>query len=296
MTTDDGEADLEGEDVDRFNSATELPGLTRAEKKTISDHSRPNATLVHETIRADGRSELDRTWSSLLISAIAAGLSISFSLVVQGCLQARLPDTPWRELIVGLGYSVGFLIVVLGRQQLFTENTLTPILELLYCRNLKTLKQVGRLWILILIGNLAATFAVAAMFTHAPGLQPEIKAAMAEVSRSVYGHDWITTFTGAIFAGWLIALMVWLLPASGDLASLTIIILTYVIAIGGFQHSIAGSVEGFYLVFRGERSFGDFLTVFFIPTVLGNIVGGVTLVAALNYGQVAAELKDDGAS
>ena len=133
------------------------------------------------------------------------------------------------------------------------------------------------------------------MLAHAPGLQPEIKTAMAEVSRSVYGHDWITTFTGAIFAGWLIALMVWLLPASGDLALLTIIILTYVIAIGGFQHSIAGSVEGFYLVFRGERSFGDFVTEFFIPTVFGNIVGGVTLVAALNYGQVAAELKGEDA-
>ena len=141
--TADNEADGEAEDVDRFNSATEVPGLTRAEKKTISDHSRPNAALVHETIRADGRGELDRTWWSLLISAIAAGLSISFSLVVQGSLQARLPDTPWRELVVGLGYPVGFLIVVLGRQQLFTENTLTPILELLYCRNLKTLKQVG---------------------------------------------------------------------------------------------------------------------------------------------------------
>jgi formate/nitrite transporter FocA (FNT family) len=295
MAADNDEAEREAEDVDRFNAAVELPGLTRAEKKTISDHSRPNAALVHETIRADGRGELERTWWSLLISAIAAGLSIGFSLIVQGSLQARLPDTPWRELIVGLGYPVGFLIVVLGRQQLFTENTLTPILELLYCRNLKTLKQVGRLWLLILVGNLGATFAVAAMLAHAPGLQPEIKAAMAEVSRLVYAHDWIATFTGAIFAGWLIALMVWLLPASGDLAMLTIVILTYVIAIGGFQHSIAGSVEGFYLVFRGERSFWEFLTVFFIPTILGNIVGGVTLVAALNYGQVAAELKGEDA-
>ena len=196
--TADNEADGEAEDVDRFNSATEVPGPhPRRRKRPSQDHSRPNAALVHETIRADGRGELDRTWWSLLISAIAAGLSISFSLVVQGSLQARLPDTPWRELVVGLGYPVGFLIVVLGRQQLFTENTLTPILELLYCRNLKTLKQVGRLWVLILIGNIAATFAVAAMLAHAPGLQPEIKTAMAEVSRSVYGHDWITTLHGA---------------------------------------------------------------------------------------------------
>ncbi len=292
MTDDEREKKKPAEDVDRFNPATDLPGLTRAEKQTISEHSRPNATLVHETIRADGQAELERGWSSLLISAFAAGLSISFSVVVEGCLQARLPEAPWRELVVGLGYSVGFLIVVLGRQQLFTENTLTPILELLYVRDLKTLACVGRLWGLILIGNIAATALIAFMLVHAPGLESDIKTAMAEVSRSVYAHDWATTFTGAIFAGWLIALMVWLLPASGDSAPLVIIILTYVIAIGGFQHSIAGSVEGFYLVARGEHSLSDFFTVFFIPTVLGNVVGGVTLVAALNYGQVAAELKE----
>ena len=84
------------EDVDRFNPATDVPGLTRAEKNTISEHSRPNAALVHETIRAEGQSELERGWSSLLISALAAGLSISFSIVVEGCLQARLPNAPWR--------------------------------------------------------------------------------------------------------------------------------------------------------------------------------------------------------
>ncbi|MBE7219006.1 MAG: formate/nitrite transporter family protein [Caulobacteraceae bacterium] len=293
MTDGEREANKPGDDVDRFNPATDLPGLTRAEKDTISEHSRPNAALVHETIRADGQSELERGWSSLLTSAFAAGLSISFSVVVEGCLQARLPDAPWRELVVGLGYSVGFLIVVLGRQQLFTENTLTPILELLYCRNLRTLGRVVRLWALILVGNMLATCAVAFMLAHAPGLESDIKSAMAEVSRAVYAHDWASTFTGAIFAGWLIALMVWLLPASGDSAPLIIVILTYVIAIGGFQHSIAGSVEGFYIVALGEKSLGDFLNVFFIPTVLGNVVGGVALVAVLNYGQVAAELKGE---
>ena len=104
--------------------------------------------------------------------------------------------------------------------------------------------------------------------------------------------EFLPMFTKGILAGWLIALMVWLLPASGDSAPLIIVIITYVIAIGGFQHSIAGSVEGFYLVASGERSLADFFGVFFLPTVLGNIVGGTALVAVLNYGQVAAELKE----
>jgi uncharacterized protein YjeT (DUF2065 family) len=102
-------------DSNRFNAAEKLPDVSAKEREAIEKQGRPSAALIHETIRAEGESELERTVSALLLSGFAAGLSMGFSLIVEGLLQARLPEAPWRELISKLGYTSGFLIVVLGR-------------------------------------------------------------------------------------------------------------------------------------------------------------------------------------
>jgi formate/nitrite transporter FocA (FNT family) len=276
-----------------LSPASKLPGLSDEERRAVEEKSRPNAPLIHETIRAEGESELERTAHALLLSGLAAGLSMGFSLVVQGLLQSRLPDAPWRELVANLGYTVGFLIVVLGRQQLFTENTLTPMLPLLHNRDGETLWRVLRLWGLVLAANVAGTWAVAAAAAHTDAFGPEAKAAFSEISRHAVEGSFGTTFVKAVFAGWLIALMVWLLPAAEGAGSIVIIVvITYVVALPPLAHVIAGSVEAFYLVETGEAGWRDYLVRFFAPTLLGNVVGGVALVAVLNYGQVAPELED----
>ncbi len=80
--------------------------------------------------------------------------------------------------------------------------------------------------------------------------------------------------------------MVWLLPVAETGRVTIIIIITYVVGIGGFAHIIAGSVNAFYILLAGEASFAELATRFFVPTVLGNIIGGVAFVAALNHAQV----------
>src|SRR3954452_10390975 len=145
-----------------FSPALKLDGLSDQQKKEVESQSRPNAALIHETIRAEGESELQRTAWALTLSGLAAGLSMGFSLVVQGELHANLPPGPVRVLLTPMGYTVGFLIVVLGRQQLFTENTLTPILPLLHNRDLSTLRRVVRLWALVLTANIVGTWLFAA--------------------------------------------------------------------------------------------------------------------------------------
>ena len=140
-----GQSDRAATDDNRLSSAAGVSGISDSERQTIARESRPNAALIHETIRAEGEGELDRSWYALLLSGFAAGLSMGLSLMVEGVLQSRLPDAPWRELISKSGYTIGFLVVVLGRQQLFTENTVTPILPLLYNRDLATFGRVARL-------------------------------------------------------------------------------------------------------------------------------------------------------
>jgi formate/nitrite transporter FocA (FNT family) len=274
-----------------FSPASKLDNLSRQQREEVESQSRPNAALIHETIRAEGESELERTAAALLLSGLAAGLSMGFSLVVQGELHAHLPDGPTRALLSPLGYTIGFLIVVLGRQQLFTENTLTPILQLLHNRDLWTLWRVVRLWVLVLSANIVGTWLFAIAVAHTPVFGPDITHAFAEISRASVEASFGPTFIRGIFAGWLIALMVWLLPASNGSRPLIIIIVTYVVGLSGFAHIIAGSVECAFLVQIGEASIYEFIIRFFVPTLLGNVLGGVTLVAALNYGQVVPEIE-----
>jgi formate/nitrite transporter FocA (FNT family) len=274
-----------------FSAAAKLDSLSERQKEEVKSQSRPNAALIHETIRAEGESELERKWWALALSGLAAGLSMGFSLLMQGELQTVLGGAPAGKLISPLGYTVGFVIVVLGRQQLFTENTLTPILPLLHHRDLATLRKVVLLWATVLVANLAGTWLFAAAIAHSSVFDPGLMTAFAAIGRRVMQWSFGLTFSRAIFAGWLIALMVWLLPADQGSRMLIIVFITYVIALAQFPHVIAGAVDAAFLVQIGQASAGEFFTRFFLPTLLGNIVGGVALVAALSYGQVAPEIE-----
>jgi formate/nitrite transporter FocA (FNT family) len=274
-----------------LNPVAEVPDLSPKEKEAVAQQSRPNAALIHETIRAEGEMELERAWSALILSGIAAGLSMGFSLIVEGLLQSRLPDAPWRQLVSNVGYTAGFLIVVLGRQQLFTENTLTPILPLLHKRTRSNLVRVLRLWGLVLVANIAATWILSAVVAHSAVFDASAKSAFLEISRHSIESPFGTTILKGVFAGWLIALMVWLLPSADSMRPIIIMLVTYIVGIAGLTHIIAGSVDAAYLVHAGAASLSDYVWRFFIPTLIGNTIGGVALVAVLNYGQVAPELQ-----
>lgn len=262
------------------------------QRTSVEEAHRPDALVLHEVIRMEGDEELRRSTVALALSAFAAGLTMGFSLIVPGVLKAHLPDAPWSSLVISSGYAVGFLIVVLGRQQLFTENTLTPILPLLNDRTLKTLRRVARLWGIVLAGNIAATLLIAYALAHSDAFKPEIRAAFAEISHHVIEASFSTTLIKAVFAGWLIALMVWILPAAASAAPFVIILMTWLVSMCGLAHIVAGSINAFYLVAIGQASLGDYVWRFFVPTLIGNVFGGVALVAVLNYGQVAPEVEE----
>ena len=274
-----------------LSPASRMSDVTEAEREIVEAHSRPNAALIHETIRGEGESELGRSARALLLSGLAAGLSMGLSLITEGLLRAHLPEAPWRELVSKIGYAVGFLVVVLGRQQLFTENTLTPILPLLYNQDVSTFRRVARLWILVLTANIAGTWAIAAVLAGTGLFPHEIKEAFTAISQHTIEGSFGGTLLKGIFAGWLIALLVWLMPAAGESRPLVIVLLTWLISVAGFSHVIAGSVETSFLVLSDHASLADYLWRFFAPALLGNAAGGVALVAILNYGQVAGEVQ-----
>ncbi|WP_082988217.1 formate/nitrite transporter family protein [Bordetella bronchialis] len=267
------------------------PHLSEDERTQAADHSTPHALVIHEVVREDGEAALRRPASALAWSGLAAGLSMGFSFLVQSVLSAALPETGWRHLVAGLGYCVGFVIVILGRQQLFTESTLTVVLPVLTHRNGRTLIPALRLWTVVLGANVVGTIAFAALL-RVPGVfQPDVVQALAEHAMEPMSGDFRSTVLRALFAGWLIALMVWILPSARSARLLTILLISYVVAISHLSHIIAGSAEAAYAVMSDRASVHDFLVRFFLPTLLGNIVGGVSLVAMVNHAAVAAEIE-----
>jgi formate/nitrite transporter FocA (FNT family) len=266
------------------------PELSEQEQEEVEWRSAPRTEVVYEAIREEGENELSRSSSTLAWDGLAAGLSMGFSLVAEGLLRSHLPDSEWRPLVAKLGYSVGFLVIVLGRQQLFTENTLTAVLPFLQRSNVSTLKQVLRLWGVVFAANVVGALIFAFVIARTELFEPHVRETFAEIGREAFVGWWPLTFLKGVFAGWLIALMVWMLPASESARFFVVIVMTYLVALGKFAHIIAGSVDTLYVVWSGGAGVLDYLA-WMLPTLLGNIVGGATLVAALGHAQVVGEAR-----
>jgi len=266
-----------------------LPQIDRAEREQVQKRISISPMVVHESIRVEGERELQRGAFALACSAAAAGLSMGFSLVGRGELHYYLPPASWRPLVESFGYSLGFLIVVLGRQQLFTENTLTVILPLLSHFNLSTLGRVLRLWGIVLAGNLVGAFLFATLIAHTLIFPPGIRAVFTTISQEALTGGFGLLLLRGVLAGWLIALMVWLLPAASSARFHTIIFLTYIIGVAAFAHIIVDAVSSFYLVNLGLISFFAALG-YLLPILIGNVIGGTLLVAVLNYGQIVTNV------
>ena len=285
-------ADSDMKETEEAHSPRRFADLDAGEQHQAAEHSAPPALVIHEIVLKDGEAELARNGRAVFLSGLTAGLSMGFSFLGMALIRSALPDEPFRRLLDSIGYSVGFVIAILGRQQLFTESTLTAVLPLLVRRDVTTAISLLRFWAIVLGANILGTAIFAALLAT-PGLFAEpLRAALVLIAReSVVGPFW-PTLIKAIYAGWLIALMVWLLPSAKSARLLVIVMLTYIVAIGRFSHVIAGSVEAFFAVFNGDASIDEYLTAFFAPTIIGNTIGGVALVALLNHAPLATELQD----
>jgi formate/nitrite transporter FocA (FNT family) len=145
------------------------------------------------------------------------------------------------------------------------------------------------MWFVVLVTNLIGTFAFAWLLSQRGVMPPDIAQALIGVAHHAFGDSFLVDALRSVFSGWLIALMVWLLPASGSAAPFIIVALTYVVALSGFPHIIAGSTEAAYAVVNGAASMGDYATKFLAPTLVGNVLGGTALAAVLNHAPVAHE-------
>lgn len=265
------------------------PDLDPRERDEVKERSNPQAIILHEAIRKEGNEELRRPVGALAWSGLAAGLSMGFSMMGEALMMARLPDAPWAPLIGSFGYCFGFLIVILGRQQLFTENTLTVILPLLHRWSTDVLLRVARLWAVVFLANIVGTFLFSAVAAFTPAFTPELGVEFAELGLKAQESGFWTTLLHGILAGWLIALLVWITPSVGQARFFVIVAITWLIALGKFAHVVAGSVEVSYAAMTGVVGWGDYAVGFLLPALIGNVLGGVGMVALVNHAQVRRE-------
>ncbi|ABO13815.1 formate/nitrite transporter family protein [Acinetobacter baumannii] len=275
--------ELEEEKVDQT--------LSWREKMAVEEHEKLSPRLVYEIIRRDGAEELDRPTAALIFSGIAAGLVISFSFVFKAIIASYIPtDAIWTDLITNFGYTIGFLIAILGHMQLFTENTITTVVPLFKPFTLDKLRAVGRLWGIVFLCNIIGTALASLFFLTTDLFTPNIDKALDELAHHVGSFSAIQNLLKGVMSGLLIAALVWMLPSVSN-KFLVIFFMTYLIGLGDFTHVVVGSTEMSYLVWQGEASLGEYLFNFLIPTTIGNIIGGTGVFTLLIYGQVTEELE-----
>ena len=293
---------MNDEDRARSRSAPTAEEASREEAREEAreprerpDHSpevgtRLSAREIHDNVLDTADEELRRHARALFWSSLAAGLLMGWSFVASAYMMS-LVSPKLRGAAAAAAYPLGFILVIIGRNQLFTENTLEPVIPLLEDRNWRTFRRVMRLWVIVLAGNMLGALIFALFAARTPMLGESLRPALLHLGAEAVSGGFARVFYLAIFAGWLIALTAWLVQATQrTLAQIVLIWLTIApISAFGFRHSIAGAVESFYYAANGGAGWGGVIGGFIVPAVLGNIVGGVIFVALLNHGQVAAE-------
>ena len=266
--------------------------LQRESAPKVTDAKAPevgtsfSAKEIHDHVLQEGEDEMERPAAELAWSAIAAGMAISFSFLAVAFITPFFEPRA-HEAAAGIAYPLGFMLVVSANYQLFTENTLEPVVPVLHHRTRESFNKLLRLWAIVLPTNLLGALIFALVLAHTPVVSPELQHSLGEVAAAATNGTAPMVFYKAIWAGWLVALMAWLMASTQDTTAKLILIwlTTAPIAALGFKHSIAGATEAFYRATTGASTWSDVIFRFEIPAILGNIVGGIVLVALVNHGQ-----------
>lgn len=259
-------------------------------EQQVEKKSRLASQTIYEIIAREGVEELSRPLSSLAWSGYAAGICICFSVFAMAHFVSVTPHEPAWVLFQKLGYVAGFLIVIMARLQLFTENTITVILPLLDKWSQRNIIRTLKLWGVVFATNLAGTLSVALMVTYFQAPLDPFAEALTEVSKHAVDHDLGYIFVKGIPAGFLIAVLVWMMPSAKGSEFLLITLMIFLIALGDYSHVVAGSFEAFYLMLNDHVTLGKALSYIGVAG-LGNILGGSGVFTMLAYAQVKDEIR-----
>ncbi len=270
-----------------------LPAIKReqnegGEGSAQQDLDRPTADQIFHQVTVNGKRELERGAVALTISGIAGGLLMGLTGLSVAILLSMVGGTPAGRLAAFFFYPLGFTVVILGRSQLFTENTLYPVALILSER--KHVWKTLRLWAIVFPANIAGAFLFALLAVESGALRPEFVAQLTDLGREAVNISAAHAFWSGVMGGWIIATVAWLVSASHSITGSVMLIwtMTFVVGIGHFAHCVASSGEILSGVLARQVAFSHFFA-WLGPATAGNICGGVLLVTLLEYGQSKLE-------
>jgi formate/nitrite transporter FocA (FNT family) len=256
------------------------------------DTSRLTAPQIFDAAKENARGEIRRSWRTLAFSGLAGGLVMGLTGLAVAAVRAVLGPGSWQDFASYLFYPTGFIAVIIGRAQLFTENTLYPVLLILDERRQRAryFRETVRLWGVVFAANVLGALLFATLAVRTAALPGDFASQLIGLGRQAVAGTAAHFFWSGVIGGWIIALVAWVVTAShwtiGQLAMIWL--LTFVVGIGHFSHCIASSGEILSAVVAGVVSAGAYLHWLLLATC-GNILGGVVMVSVLNYGQVRLE-------
>ena len=253
--------------------------------KDLGDSERLTAHEIFESAVQHAKEEILRPWTALFFSGIAGGLTMGLTGLSTGLVTSILGPGNVTSLIAATVYPIGFLAVVIGRAQLFTENTLYPVVLILSER--KYLLDTFKLWVVVYGGNWIGSAMFAVLVVKTGALQLSARDTLVQLGVRAVDHPFAAVFWSGVVAGWLLALVAWLVTGSHWTTGQAVMTwaMTFVLGLGHFAHCVANSGEILSAVFVGNIAAVDYFN-WLAAATLGNIFGGVFMVSLLNYGQV----------
>jgi len=223
-----------------------------------------------------------------MFSGIAGGLGMGLTGLAVASCRAILGDSKPAEFIALLFYPIGFISVIIGRAQLFTENTLYPVALIL--SEHKHVIGTLRLWTVVFFSNIAGAVLFAFVAIKTGALHPEVANALVKLGETAANGDLRYVFWSGVIGGWIIALMAWIVTASHWTIGHFVVVysLTVVVGMGHFAHCIASSGEILSAVVAARLSAPHY-AAWLATATMGNIFGGVTFVTVINFGQVTEQ-------
>lgn len=268
-------------------SLLESPHRMRHSEEPNAETRRFTAQEILESALENARGELRRSVSKLTFAGIAGGITMGLTGLGVASVHAMAGTREWSDLVAYLAYPIGFIAVIIGRAQLFTENTLYPVVLVLDER--RQLLSMLRLWVVVFVANIFGAWIFALLAVKTSALQASIMSELVTLGQGSVSGTFTHIFWSGVVGGWLIALVAWTVTASHwTIGQLTVIYMfTLIVGLGHFAHCIASSCEILSAVESGSVTAGAYFR-WLAPATFGNICGGVFVVSLLNYGQVRA--------
>ena len=238
---------------------------------------------IYARAREEGRRRLARPVLELAATALVGGFDVAFGVVALGLAAGAVAGSVRPELahLVGaLAFGIGFVFVVVGKSELFTENFLVPVAGL-DRRSRASWLKLGELWSGALVLNLVGGVTLALIVTSKGVLPRGSQGELARLAERITSHSWTAELVSALVAGALMTLMTWFVEGAAETTGVRVVmswIAGTLIALGTFNHAIVSTIElVFGMRYGAAVSIGDLFRNLGLA-VGGNLVGGLMLV------------------